>query len=302
MVKMYEICEGTFVPEECCTFHEPPEGGGHGLSVSGNDIAHLLDALINFVPRNMADFVQDKASVQSKDFVWAYIAGLSECSLLEISFQEGDGIAVPYILGSNLQHDIIIALDARKYQGRPPFGMAQVGKWEREDDNIAFYKSSHAESSSSLSQSFAKPGSLNSVLLASPSSRRTNLTKARIVSSLLSGAWDIRSWIICCVDMALHLLVKNGYCIGDIITQIGGNGQGMRKKLKEARQGAGMTQQQMADKLGINLRHYQKIEYGEIGGSFDAWNALEDMLGIHQRILREIEDSHLALKGNRQGH
>lgn len=28
MVKMYEICEGTFVPEECCTFHEPPEGGG----------------------------------------------------------------------------------------------------------------------------------------------------------------------------------------------------------------------------------------------------------------------------------
>ncbi len=53
MVKMYEICEGTFVPEECCTFHEPPEGGGHGLSVSGNDIAHLLDALINFVPRNM---------------------------------------------------------------------------------------------------------------------------------------------------------------------------------------------------------------------------------------------------------
>lgn len=172
----------------------------------------------------MADFVQDKASVQSKDFVWAYIPCLSECSLLEISFQEGDGITVPYILGSNLQHDIIIALDARKYQGRPPFGMAQVGKWEREDDNIAFYKSFHAESSSSLSQSFAKPGSLNSALLVSPSSRRTNLTKARIVSSLLSGAWDIRSWIICCVDMALYLLVKNGYCIGDIITQIGGNG------------------------------------------------------------------------------
>ena len=62
MVKMYEICEGTFVPEECCTFHEPPEGGGHGLSVSGNDIAHLLDALMNFVPRNMADFVPDQAS------------------------------------------------------------------------------------------------------------------------------------------------------------------------------------------------------------------------------------------------
>jgi len=37
----------------------------------------------------------------------------------------------------------------------------------------------------------------------------------------------------------------------------------MRKNLKEARQRVDMTQQQMADKLGINLRHYQKIEYGE---------------------------------------
>lgn len=32
MVKMYKICEGTFVPEECCTFHEPPEGGGEPVS------------------------------------------------------------------------------------------------------------------------------------------------------------------------------------------------------------------------------------------------------------------------------
>ena len=50
----------------------------------------------------------------------------------------------------------------------------------------------------------------------------------------------------------------------------------MRKNLKEARQKAGMTQQQMADRLGLNLRHYQKIEYGEIGGSFEIWDALED--------------------------
>ena len=39
----------------------------------------------------------------------------------------------------------------------------------------------------------------------------------------------------------------------------------MRKNLKEARQKAGMTQQQMADKLEIGLRHYKKIESGEIG-------------------------------------
>ena len=66
----------------------------------------------------------------------------------------------------------------------------------------------------------------------------------------------------------------------------------MRKNLKEARQKAGLTQQQMADKLNINIRHYQKIESGEIWGSFDAWDALEDMFGVHQRILREISDNH----------
>ena len=57
----------------------------------------------------------------------------------------------------------------------------------------------------------------------------------------------------------------------------------MRRNLKEARQNAGMTQQQMADRLNL---HYQKIEYGEITGSFEIWDALEDYLGIHQRILR----------------
>lgn len=76
----------------------------------------------------------------------------------------------------------------------------------------------------------------------------------------------------------------------------------MRENLKNARKAAGMTQQQMADKLGISLRHYQKIEYAEIGGSFEIWDALEDLLGIHQRKLREISNNHPALKGSQQGH
>ena len=76
----------------------------------------------------------------------------------------------------------------------------------------------------------------------------------------------------------------------------------MRKNLKEARQRAGMTQQQMADKLELNLRHYQKIEYGEIGSSFEIWDALEDILGIHQRILRETLNNRHALKRNLQEH
>ncbi|WP_158353186.1 helix-turn-helix domain-containing protein [Diplocloster modestus] len=75
-----------------------------------------------------------------------------------------------------------------------------------------------------------------------------------------------------------------------------------REVLKEARQKAGMTQQQMADRLGINLRHYQKIEYAEIGGSFDVWDALEDILGIHQRKLREISNNHPCLEESQPEH
>lgn len=62
----------------------------------------------------------------------------------------------------------------------------------------------------------------------------------------------------------------------------------MRKNLKEARQRAGMTQQQMADKLEIGLRHYKKIESGETLGSIPLWDAMEDILKINQRVLREI--------------
>ena len=76
----------------------------------------------------------------------------------------------------------------------------------------------------------------------------------------------------------------------------------MRKNLKEARQRAGMTQQQMADKLELNLRHYQKIEYGEIGSSFEIWDALEDILGIHQRILRENVNNHHVPGESQQEH
>ena len=72
----------------------------------------------------------------------------------------------------------------------------------------------------------------------------------------------------------------------------------MRKNLKEARRKAGMTQQQMADKLGLTLRHYQKIEYADLNGSFEVWDALEDILGIHQRILREQSDKNPVQEEN----
>ena len=66
----------------------------------------------------------------------------------------------------------------------------------------------------------------------------------------------------------------------------------IRENLRVARKAANMTQQQVADKLGLELRHYQKIEYAELKGSFAVWDALEDLLGVHQRKLREISDTH----------
>ena len=62
----------------------------------------------------------------------------------------------------------------------------------------------------------------------------------------------------------------------------------MRENLKAARKSAGMTQQAMADKLGISLRYYQQIEAGDRTGDFAIWDDLEDITGSHQRILREI--------------
>lgn len=62
----------------------------------------------------------------------------------------------------------------------------------------------------------------------------------------------------------------------------------MRQNLKQAWLSRGMTQQQMADKLGISLRYYQQLEAGDRTGDFTIWDMLEDITGTHQRILREI--------------
>ena len=76
----------------------------------------------------------------------------------------------------------------------------------------------------------------------------------------------------------------------------------MRKNLKEARQKAGMTQQQMADKLNISLVYYQKIEAGDRIGDVVIWDTLEDITGIHQRILRETSENHHGKVKNRLEH
>lgn len=62
----------------------------------------------------------------------------------------------------------------------------------------------------------------------------------------------------------------------------------MRVNLRDARKAAGMTQQQVADSIGIALRYYKAIESGERLGGIYYWDKLEDLLSVNQRVLREI--------------
>lgn len=73
----------------------------------------------------------------------------------------------------------------------------------------------------------------------------------------------------------------------------------MRENLKKARKEAGLTQQQMADKLGINLRYYKQIEAGQRIGNFELWDKMEDITRVHQRILRELPSNHSDKEDNR---
>ena len=71
----------------------------------------------------------------------------------------------------------------------------------------------------------------------------------------------------------------------------------MRENLRQARKDKGMTQKQVAEYLGITDRYFQHIEAGDRNGDFEIWDMLEDLFGIHQRILRELS-SDKAIKGN----
>lgn len=73
----------------------------------------------------------------------------------------------------------------------------------------------------------------------------------------------------------------------------------MRENLKRARKAARMTQQQVADKVGITLRYYQNIEEGSRIGSFEIWDKLEELFNIHQRKLRELLKNRRDREDNR---
>lgn len=76
----------------------------------------------------------------------------------------------------------------------------------------------------------------------------------------------------------------------------------MRSNLKKARQDLGMTQQEIADRLCITLVYYQKIEAGQRTGDFTIWDTLEDITGIHQRILRDQTENCPGIADSQSKH
>lgn len=76
----------------------------------------------------------------------------------------------------------------------------------------------------------------------------------------------------------------------------------MRENLKNARKAAGLTQQQVAEYLGVSETHYQKIEYGTVKGKIETWDSLEDLFNVSQRVLREIPEIHRGKEDNLEKH
>lgn len=93
------------------------------------------------------------------------------------------------VLARDLAQNYVVAQWRRNYQRRPPLGPAEIGEWEAQDYDIALYKPAQAESSSGLSQSFAKEVSAASTGVAA--SKFISLMarmKARSLSRSRSGS------------------------------------------------------------------------------------------------------------------
>ena len=71
-----------------------------------------------------------------------------------------------------------------------------------------------------------------------------------------------------------------------------------REALRSARKARGMTQQQVAERLGLCLRQYQRIESGKSVGGFEIWDTLEDLFSIHQRKLRAMPSPQTGKAGS----
>lgn len=61
----------------------------------------------------------------------------------------------------------------------------------------------------------------------------------------------------------------------------------MRTALIEARKRCGLTQEQLAQKLGISRRQMLAVEHGESAGSMGLWIRIKAALNLHSDELME---------------
>lgn len=61
-----------------------------------------------------------------------------------------------------------------------------------------------------------------------------------------------------------------------------------RELLNKTRKEKGISATQMANMLGVTRRYYLKIESGDRMGTPILWDAIEDVIGINQRELRQL--------------
>lgn len=62
-----------------------------------------------------------------------------------------------------------------------------------------------------------------------------------------------------------------------------------RNNLKNTRLRMELTQKRMAELIPCDLRYYRRLEDGDMTGSVQLWDRIEDLLGKPQRWLREVQ-------------
>lgn len=68
--------------------------------------------------------------------------------------------------------------------------------------------------------------------------------------------------------------------------------------VRDARKRCGMTQQELADRSGMGLRHIQNIEYGTVNPSYECLDALVKSLGVSANLLfhPDLSDQDIELE------
>ena len=133
---------------------------GSGLR---QDCDKTVRDLVHFRLGNVPGAVRDNRFIRREQSVGADSTALIQPTRCEISLLERDGVGIVLRLARDLTKDYIITLRSREHQRWPALRLAEVGKREVEDDDIAPHKLAQAASSSGVSQSLARADSAANV-------------------------------------------------------------------------------------------------------------------------------------------